>query len=139
MIRLDPVLPGVRTNGPMLELSEHVGAELFPCGVIAVIACDVNLTNSCLRWQQCRGSLKKRGSLCKGLHISILIPFSLPLSSTNDIHDAAIIFRLSTFFLLILSHRHSHYCLSAPCNHVFFLLRTPNFLFILQQYILAHL
>lgn len=99
LIRLDP---GVRTNGPILELSEHVGAELFPCGVIAVLACDVNLTNSCevnnYCWQQCRGSLKKRGSLCKGLHISILIPFSLPLSSTNDIHDAAIIFRLPTFF-----------------------------------------
>lgn len=118
------------------SVCEHVGAELFTRGVIATFALlPVSLTSQRDKDRlQCRGSLKKsrRGSLCKGLHISKVIPFSLPLSATNDLHDAARIhfhvYLKKNFF----SHCYSHRCFSAPLSpHTFsfFLHRTsPIFL-----------
>lgn len=72
---------------------QHVGAELFAGGMIATFSLlPVLLTSQRDKDRQlCRGSLKKsrRGSLCEGLHISKVIPFSLPLSAPTYSHDAA--------------------------------------------------
>lgn len=102
-----------------------MGAELFTRGVIATFALlPVSLTSQRDKDRlQCRGSLKKsrRGSLCKGLHISKVIPFSLPLSATNDLHDAARIhfhvYLKRIFFLTVTVTTAS----LLPCLHTLFL------------------
>lgn len=76
-----------------------------------------------LQW---KGSLKgrRRGSFCKGLHISKVIPFSLPLSATNDLHDAARI-QFHIYLFDILYHYWRHYCFSTPVSLTRFLSPPP--------------
>lgn len=131
-VRLGPALPGVCTNRSLVH--ESVCAELFTVGVIATFALlPVWLTSqknkARLQW---RGSLmgSRRASLCKGLHTSKVIPFSLPLSATNDLHDAARIqFHICCFD--ILYHYWRHYCSSTPVSltHVFCLHLLPPICF----------
>lgn len=122
-----------------------VRAELFTVGVIATFALlPVWLTSkknkARLQW---KGSLKgrRRGSFCKGLHISKVIPFSLPLSATNDLHDAARI-QFHIYLFDILYHYWRHYCFSTPVSLTRFLSPPPAshlFFLIPHRHILPHL
>lgn len=128
------------------SVCEHVGAELFTRGVIATFALlPVSLTSQRDKDRlQCRGSLKKsrRGSLCKGLHISKVIPFSLPLSATNDLHDAARIHFHVYLKKIFFSLLQSPLLLCSPVPTHFFFLSSPHvshFPFISHQHVLPHL